>query len=316
MKSFYNKRFFTIGGWFTWVAVGVAVVGGTVAAVQANQQKKAAQGQAGAALKQQQSMASANTFRPPTLPNYIPFDFQGTQKQAIKEDQDYYVRSDADFKHRHAPIVGAEKLFEQSVLKDQQGESELMPMVQNELTRAGIASTLDSLGTTGAGSVLAPGSAGEANVARNLGLGVLQFQDRNRANREHSLSIAEDIFPRRTFGMSGADFASSAISETQNQNAWLGANYERQFAAEQAKVGQQAQVNNAQMTSQNAMAQANAQADAARTAAIVGAATSAISAGAKAYGSQAGSTSVSGAVRPTQARYPGSNTWVPVGRYA
>lgn len=314
--TMYWKRFFTIGGWFTWVMAGVTVVTAVGGAVAANQQQKKAQKQAQGLANQQADSMAANVFRPPTLPNYIPFDFSGTNKEAIKQDQEFYQRSDVDFKRRHAPIVQAEKLFESSVLKDQRGEHELMPQVQNELMRAGIGGALSSFGDKALSAPLEAGGAAEASVARNLGLGVRDFQQQNRDNRERSLTIAEDIFPRRTFGMSGGDFATHAVSDVQNRNAWAGANYEREFQAEAAKVGQQTQMNNATAQSQNALAASQAEADAARTAAIVGAATTALQAGAKAYGSQAGTTSVSGAVRPTMARYPGSQTWVPVGRYA
>lgn len=317
MHPFYWKRFFTIGGWFTWVAVGTTVVVAAGSAVAANQQQKKAQKQQQALAGQQQAAMQGNIFRPPTLPNYIPFDYNDAQKKAITGDTEFYQRSDADFKRRHGSLVQAEKLFETSVLKDQQGEHELMPQVQGELMRAGIGSALDSFGDgSTSGAPLAPGSAGEASVARNLGLGVLDFQDRNRRNRERSLSIAEDLFPRRTFGMAGQDIVSHLVSENQNQNAFNAAQYERQYQAEAAKVGQQAQINNATAQSQNAAAAAQAEADAARTQAIVSAASTAIQAGAQAYGGRASSTSVSGAVRPRYAKYPGSTTWVPVGQYA
>lgn len=316
IKAFYDWTFFTRGGWHTWVAAGVTVVTAVGGAVAANQQQKKAQKAASSLQQSQMEAASSNVFRPPTLPDYIPFNWAGHQKDAIDQDTMFYARSDRDFKKRHKPIVEAEKLFEASVLKDQQGDTTLMPQIQNELMRAGIAGSLDAFGDVGGGSVLAPGSAAEASVARNLGLGIMDFQDRNRRNRERSLSIAEDIFPRRTFGMSGQDWVTHAISENEARNAWNAANYEREFQAEAARVGQQAQTNNAIAQSQNAQAAAKAEADAARTAAIIGAATTALSAGAKAYGSQAGTTSVSGAVRPTRARYPGSQTWVPVGKYA
>jgi hypothetical protein len=316
MKSFYNKRFFTIGGWFTWVLAGITVVTAVGGAVAANQQQKKAAKSAENLQKQQMQTSSSGAFRPPTLPEYMPFNFGSAQKGAIEQDTLAYQRSDADFNKRHGSIVKAERLFEDSVLKDQKGEHELMPQIQGEFMRAGIAGALDSFGDTGGATTLAPGSAGEASVARNLGMSVMGFQDRNRANRERSLSIAEDLFPRRTFGMSGEDYVSHAASDVENRNAWAGANYEREFAARQAAAGQQTQINNANMQSQNAQAAAKAEADAARTAAIIGAATTALKAGASAYGSQSGTTSVSGAVRPTQARYPGSTTWVPVGKYA
>jgi hypothetical protein len=316
LKNFYDLTFYTRGGYYTWVMAGITVVTAVGGAVAANQQQKKAAKSAETLQNQQLKANSSGVFRPPTMPQYMPFNFGSAQKGAIEQDTLAYQRSDADFKRRHGSIVEAEKLFETSVLKDQKGEHELMPQIQGEFMRAGIAGALDSFGDTGGATTLAPGSAGEASVARNLGVSIMGFQDRNRANRERSLSIAEDLFPRRTFGMSGADYVSHAASDVENRNAWASANYEREFAARQAEAGQQVQINNANTQSQNAYASAKAESDAARTAAIIGAATTALKAGATAYGSQSGTTSVSGAVRPTQARYPGSATWVPVGKYA
>lgn len=313
--TMFWKRFFTIGGWFTWVAAGITVVTAVGGAVAANQQQKKAQKAAQGLQNQQMDAMGKNVFRPPTLPQYVPFNFDKTQAGAINQDIAAYQRSDADFKTRHAPLAQAEKVFEAQTLKDQQGESELMPAIQSEFMRAGIGKSLSAFGGGALSSPLAPGGAGEAAVARNLGSSIADFQDRNRANRERSLTIAEDLFPRREFGMSGKDFVSSAVSDVQNQNAFNAAQYEREFQANAAKVGQQTAQNNAQAQSQNALAAAQAQADAARTQAIIGAATTALSAGAKAYGQSGAATSVSGAVRPTQARYPGSSTWVPVGKY-
>jgi len=325
--SIFWKRFFTIGGWFTWVMAGVTVVTAVGGAVMANKQAKDAKKQAAATNAQSQAaIAGQPLFTPPELPGYQPWNFKSNQARAIEEDANAYARSDADFRKRHKPIVGAEKAFEAEVAKDWAGEHELMPQLQSEFMRAGIADTLGSLGTTGAGSVLAPGSAGEANVARHLGLDIMGFQDRNRTNRQKSLSMAEEIFPRRTFGMTGQDYVQSSIADVENKNAWAAANYEREFEAEKARVGQAMEQSNAAMTSQNAMAKAQAEADAARNAAIASAATTALQAGAGAYGSKYGAgatsatrqpaaTSVSGAVRPSRALYPGGTTWQPVGKY-
>lgn len=311
----------------SWIAVGVAVVGATVSAVQASKQAKA-QKEAAA----QQAQATENNqlpeFKPPPMPNYTPFDFQGTQKGAIAEDKAAYARSDKDFATRHAPTVQAEKLFEEQTLKDQKGDSELMPAIQSALTRAGIQGSLQSFGANGGN--LEPGSAGEANVARNLGVGVMQFQDRNRQNRQQSLGLAEQIFPRRQFGMNGSDFAMTALQDAVNQNQFNQANYQAQTGVYEKNYDINAANKNATVQSQNALAQANAEAKAAQTQAYTQAATSVLGAGAQAYGAynggQVGSgiasatretgTPVGTAYRPNYAQYPGSNSWVPVGKYA
>ena len=296
----------------SWIALGVAVVGGTVSAIQAN---KASKDQKAAAQQNAERMAGNKLpeFNPPPAPAYIPFDFAGTQAGAINEDRLAYQRSDNDFARRHGSIVEAEKLFEQSVLDDQRGVKELPPDLQAEFMRAGIGGALSSLGDMGA---LEPGSAGEASVARNLGLGIMDFQDRNRRNRMQSLGMAEEIFPRREFGMNGQDFALTALQDAVNQNAYNQANYATEANTYEKNYNIAAGNQNAQTQSENALAEANAQAIAAQAQAYRNIATSVVGAGAQAYGARGGSAVPAGAVRPKQAMYPGSNTWVPVGRYA
>lgn len=307
----------------TWVAAGVAVAGAVAGGVQAHNAAKDAEGQA----LEQSKRAGKNKlpgFNPPNMPGYTPFNFDGTQKDAIAEDVAAYKRSDRDFATRHAPIVDAERIFEDSVLKDQKGDSTLLPAIQSELTRAGIAGSLDAFGDTGA--TLAPGSAGEANVARNLGIGVMNFQDRNRKNRMQSLVTAEDLFPRREFGMNGEDKALTALSDTVNQNAFNQGNYAAEVGAYEKNYEINAANQNNATTQANQLAAAQAAAKAERAKAMAGAITSGVGAIATGYGkSQSTSASPSGtftysndvgAIRPGSAKYPGANGWVPVGKYA
>jgi hypothetical protein len=311
----------------TWVAVGVAVVSVTASAVAAHKQAQA-QKQAAAQQAQTAQDNQLPAFKPPPMPKYVPFDFAGTQKHAIEEDQMAYRRSDDDFKRRHPGTLQAEGLFEQSVLKDQKGESELMPAIQNELTRAGIAGSLQSFGSGGSDNLEA-GSAGEANVARNLGLGVVQFQDRNRQNRQTSLQLAEGIFPRREFGMNGKDFALNALQDAVNQNSFNQANYQAQTGVYEKNYDINAQNQNTITQSQNAVAQANAAAEAAKTQAIANGISTVAGAYMQSRGAGVGATTppssaataeqvpgVGTAYRPQYAQYPGANRWVPVGKYA
>lgn len=318
--------------WNTWVAVGVAVVGATVSAVQAHKQAQA-QKQAAAQQAQAAQDNQLPEFKPPPMPKYVPFDFAGVNKQAIDEDRAAYARSDRDFAARHPGVLGAEKIFEGSVLKDQQGDSELMPEVQNQFLRAGIQSALQSFGANGAN--LEPGSAGEANVARNLGIDILKLQDRNRQNRQQSLQLAEGIFPRREFGMNGKDFALTALQDAVNQNQFNQANYAAETGAYEKNYDINAQNRNTITQSNNALAEANAQAKAAQTQAYTNAAMSVIGAGAQAYGAGGGSAGsysnvtvpgVSSAnvegFHPYSAQNPNwraqytTKAWAPVGAYA
>src|SRR4051812_26720848 len=99
-------------------------------------------------------------FKPKAvMPKFRPTNWNGIQKDAIDQDKMFYARSDRDFKNRHGGIAEGEKLFEDQTLKDQKGENELLPAVQNEFMRAGLTDSLSAFGdSTG---TLAPGSAGE-----------------------------------------------------------------------------------------------------------------------------------------------------------
>lgn len=196
----------------TWVAIGVGVAGAAVSAgtsaYGASQSKKANQQMLGSIGKP---------------PGYQPINFDELNHDAINTDRKAYQLSDKDFASRHPLMLDAEHRFENQTAKDQTGNTELMPSLQNEFMRSGIAGSLDSFGD--AGATLAPGSAGEASVARNLGTSIMGFQQMNRGNRQQSLSLAEQLFPRRTFGLTGKDQASIAIGNNGAQNASNQNNY-------------------------------------------------------------------------------------------
>jgi len=204
-------------------------------------------------------------FKAPEMPKYIPYDQNQIQNLGVAQDQTYYGLSDADFKKRHAPLLSAEKLFENQTLKDQTGDTELMPALQGEFMRAGIGGALSSFGdaTTADGAVtggtIAPGSAGEASVARNLGNDIMGFQDRNRRNRLTSLTTAESLFPRRAFGLSGSDAANLSIANTAGENNWDQADYASQFQTDQYNYLVEAQNRAADSQEHNQGIMANAQ---------------------------------------------------------
>jgi len=247
----------------SYVALAGAVVGLGTSVYSGMQQKKAAA---------KAASASKGSFQPivlPDMPKYIPVDLNNLQNTAVNYDTTAYGLSDRDFKRRHRPILQSEKLFEQGVLRDQQGDSELMPAIQNEYMRAGIGGALSAFGDTP--GTLAPGSAGEASVARNLGLSITGFQDRNRANRERSLALAEQLFPRRTFGLTGADAAGVETANIAGLNAQNQAEYANQVQALQFNATGGANFANAQQNQLNVNAQGQALADAERNKAIISA---------------------------------------------
>jgi hypothetical protein len=133
----------------SWVVAGVTVATAVAGGVKSHNDAKDAAGQAEA----QRKAGLKNklpAFEPPPLPGYVPFNFNGVQKDAVQADKDYYARSDADFLRRHPSLVQAERIFEDRTLKDQKGDSELLPAIQNELMRAGLEGSLNAFGSTGA----------------------------------------------------------------------------------------------------------------------------------------------------------------------
>lgn len=206
-----------------------------------------------------------------TMPNFKPLDVKKVQKDALAYDQQAYNYSDADFKRRHGLTLEAEKLFENQTLEDQKGENALAPALQNEFMRSGLTGALKSVGT--APGSLAPGSAGEASVARNLGLKIMDFQDRNRENRQKSLTLAENLFPRRDFGISGGDAAQVMAANSISQNNWNQANYADNLNKKMFNYRIKAENLRGDQMTANAQAQGAAAEDAANTQAIAGGAT-------------------------------------------
>lgn len=190
------------------------------------------------------------------FPAYTPIPTWDLLKNSIHLDQEAYQRSDADFAARHRPIVQAENLFGQSVLNDQKGDTTLSPQIQNEMVRAGLNSAGNAFGDTP--GTLAPNSAAEADVARNLGLGTMQFQDRNRANRQNSLNMAENIFPRRSFGFGGDVATELGLADYAGRQNHDLAKYNSDMQIGELNWRNEAQNNANQVQQQNASAAAGA----------------------------------------------------------
>jgi hypothetical protein len=255
------------------IAAGLVTAAATAGtAMYSNQQQKKA------AAANQKAMGAVPDIKLPDYPDFIPHEFWPLQRDAIANDRLYYQRSDADFKKRHGDLVAAEKLFKQQTLKDQQGESELMPALQAELMRGGMADSLAAFG--GDVGTLAPGSAGEANVAVHMGQGIMDFQQRNRDNRQRALALAEELFPRREFGLSGRDATAITMQNTAGRNNHAQGEYGHKVQAEMTRHGQATDRANFTIGSNNAQAQADAQ----MAASIAQGIGSVASAGAGAYG--------------------------------
>ncbi len=166
------------------------------------------------------------------FPDYIPQDIGSLYDLSKKYDNSFYNASDADFATRHPALKGAENLFEQQTLKDQQGNSELMPAIQNAFLTSGLEKSLGSFGDLG--TTLAPGSAAEASVGRSLAgpEGILGFQNMNRQNRQQSLGLAETLFPHRQIGFGGETATDLSVGNNENKNIYAMGKYGDQFGAD------------------------------------------------------------------------------------
>lgn len=203
------------------------------------------------------------------MPDFIPANIDELRTKAVVADANAYALSDSDFKKRHAGVSGAEKLFEASVLDDWKRKDTLTPALQAEMMRSGVASAASSLGDpTGAssGSTGEAADAREATIARNLGLGILNYQQLQRGNRMASLNMAETIFPRRTFGFGSEGVVNLELANLSGQNNWNQADFQNQLSIDQLNHKTQAQ----NVSNQMAQGNANASAKSSQNAALIG----------------------------------------------
>lgn len=185
-------------------------------------------------------------------------------QQAIDADRNAYSLSDADFEQRFPEVLEAQRLFRSRLLDDFNQSSVPSQALHDELMRSGIANAASAFGGT-----LAPGSAGEASVARHLGLSVLDLQDRNRNNQNQSLAMSSQLFQPRTFGFGGQGALQLELANLEGQNAWNQANYAAQVAGGQYNSGIAAQNQNAKtQASNNNMAAVGSAASAAAVGAV------------------------------------------------
>jgi hypothetical protein len=163
------------------------------------------------------------------MPAFVPANPQQIEQTATGMDTTAYGLSDADFKSRYPQLYSSQQTFLNN-LKTQMGGA-VTPQLQNLWTRSGLT---NAVGATGGWS-LGTGTTGMANVARNLGLNQMQYQQQLM----NQFQTANDTFRPRTFGLSGADASQIALSNIAGQNNWNQANYaykvqESQFAENMA----------------------------------------------------------------------------------
>lgn len=174
----------------------------------------------------------------PKMPSYEEYPVEDLYWDAIKKDQHGYQLSDQDFARRNPNLVKANKMFQQRALDAQSG-TDVLPEIQNMWMRSGIARTLGSFGdNTG---TLALGSAGEANLARNLGINMLDFQRQNEDRANQYIGLGNSLFERRDFGMGGEGAVQLALANIAGKNNFNQAVYANKVQNEQFNAGVDAQ---------------------------------------------------------------------------
>jgi hypothetical protein len=163
------------------------------------------------------------------MPSFISANPQALQQQAVSMDQQAYGLSDKDFQQRYPQLWNSQQTFLNNLNTNMSGN--INPQLQNLWTRSGMTGAVGATGNWSLGT----GTTGMANIARNLGLNQLQYQQQLQTQ----FQTANDTFRPRTFGLSGADAAQVALSNIAGQNNWNQADYaykvqESQFAANMA----------------------------------------------------------------------------------
>lgn len=185
-------------------------------------------------------------YNAPKMPKFKPADVGALNQQSIGYDREGYDLSDADFAARFPELLAAQDLFRQRTLDDFNKSSVPSQALHDEMMRAGISNAIGAFGGN-----IAPNSAAEASVARNLGLGVLDLQDRNRRNQNEGITMATQMFQPRTFGFGGQGALQLELANLEGQNAWNQANYAAQVSGGQFNSGINAQNQNAKTQASN-----------------------------------------------------------------
>jgi hypothetical protein len=183
-------------------------------------------------------------YQPPAggMPAFIKTDPQAIESQAVSMDKQAYGLSDADFRQRYPQLYNAQQTFMGNLNTQMSGG--IAPQLQNVWTTAGLGNALRSTGNWSLGS----GTTGMANVARNLGLDQMQYQNQLL----NQFNMANDTFRPRTFGISGADAAQIALANIAGQNNWNQADFAYKVQQAQYEAGQGAQQATLGANAQNA----------------------------------------------------------------
>jgi hypothetical protein len=163
---------------------------------------------------------------PGDMPPFISANPAQIEQQAVSMDQAAYGLSDADFRQRYPSLYSSQQTFLNNLQTQMQGG--INPQLQNLWTRSGMQNALGATGLWSQGA----GTPGMANVARNLGIDYMGYQNQIL----NQFQMANDTFRPRTYGLTGADTAQLALANLAGQNNWNASNYaykvqQAQFAA-------------------------------------------------------------------------------------
>lgn len=174
-------------------------------------------------------------YRPPAggMPPFISADPSQIENQAVAMDRQAYALSDADFRQRYPQLYNTQQNFLGNL--NQQMTGGIAPQMQNVWATSGAGNAVRSTG----GWSLGAGTAGMANVARNLGLSQMGYQNQLL----NQFNLANDTFRPRTFGLTGGDAAQIELANIAGRNNWnqtdfafkvQESQYEEGLAAQQA----------------------------------------------------------------------------------
>jgi hypothetical protein len=151
------------------------------------------------------------------------------QNLAVQGDKTAYALSDADFAARFPQLSAGLKTYADkasTALNTPSTGLSLTPDVENQFVKAGLTKSLGNLGAQNLTN-LQSGGAGQSQVAKNLGLDLLDFQQKNISAvqqqdqfKNAQFASALQIDPQRQIGLGGNAMAQIYANNLGQQNAY------------------------------------------------------------------------------------------------
>lgn len=152
---------------------------------------------------------------------FVPVDPNQVENLALQFDQRGYGLSDADYAARFPQLAAGRNYEANNAALNISGQTD--PLLTSTLKTSG-------LGNVNFGQ-------GEYKQARNMGVGILDKEKRDR--NYFSRTLANN--PQRTFGLSGQDIAHIALANTNGQNIFNQGAYGAKVNANISAINQDAQ---------------------------------------------------------------------------